>query len=233
MARGPPVAERTATRFGGREVSGAGRPSRGETRGDRTTRGAAVARIGRSHLAGDSGRRWVPSRALHRQCRRVGCVRADRAPGATHCHRYGWRDVMERVFGHDCVYLAARTRAGALDGVLPLVRVKSSGLRSLSSLSMPFLNYGGPVGSDRAVSALVSAAAGRARRETQSRWSSCAIVRRWRQAPGGDWTASTRKITVVLDMPVARRRAGGRTRRSGRRSTASCGARCGGRRKRA
>jgi len=47
------------------------------------------------------------------------------SPGFTHFHSYGWRAVMERVFGHECIYLAAYDDGGALAGVLPLVRVKS------------------------------------------------------------------------------------------------------------
>ncbi len=124
----------------------------------------------------------------------------EHAPAATHCHRYGWRGVMERVFGHECVYLVARTREGALDGVLPLVRVKSPVFGHFL-VSMPFLNYGGPVGSDRAVAALVSAAAGQAQRDRVSLAelrSRVALA----QPPGGDWTVSTRKITVVLPIPA-------------------------------
>jgi serine/alanine adding enzyme len=120
-------------------------------------------------------------------------------PGATHCHRYGWRDVMARVYGHECVYLAARTGAGALDGVLPLVRVKSLVFGHFL-VSMPFLNYGGPVGSDRAIGALVAAAADRARRDGVS------LLELRDRAPWplpaiDGWTASTRKITVVSAFP--------------------------------
>ena len=124
----------------------------------------------------------------------------DRAPAATHCHRYGWRGVMERVFGHECVYLAARTHDGALEGVLPLVRVKSPVFGHFL-VSMPFLNYGGPVGSARAVAALMAAAGDRARRDRVS----LAELRNRAplpQPPGGDWVASTRKITVVLPIPA-------------------------------
>ena len=31
---------------------------------------------------------------------------ARRSPGFTHFHLYGWRAVIERVFGHECIYLA-------------------------------------------------------------------------------------------------------------------------------
>jgi serine/alanine adding enzyme len=123
----------------------------------------------------------------------------DAAPAATQCHRYGWRGVMERVFGHECVYLAARTPAGAIEGVLPLVRVKSP-LFGHFLVSMPFLNYGGPVGEDRAVGALVAAAGDQARRDGVT----LAELRNrgpLPQAPGDGWALSARKITVVLPIP--------------------------------
>jgi FemAB-related protein (PEP-CTERM system-associated) len=81
-------------------------------------------------------------------------VRASR--GWTHCHLYGWRSVIESTFGHECSYLTA-VHDGALAGVLPLVRVRSS-LFGHYLVSMPFLNYGGPLGEDTASAALVDAA---------------------------------------------------------------------------
>ena len=60
---------------------------------------------------------------------------------------------MKGVFGHDCLYLAARDHAGRIEGVLPLVRVKSR-IFGHFLVSMPFLNYGGPVGSPRATALL-------------------------------------------------------------------------------
>src|SRR5205085_12160514 len=77
--------------------------------------------------------------------------------GYTHFHRYGWRRVMQDVYGHDCIYVAARDERGALAGVLPLVRVKSM-LFGHFLVSMPFLNYGGPLGTDEATRALVDEA---------------------------------------------------------------------------
>ena len=69
---------------------------------------------------------------------------------------------MERVFGHECIYLAAWDDASALAGVLPLVRVKSM-LFGHFLVSMPFLNYGGPLGIRDAIVALVAHASALAR----------------------------------------------------------------------
>lgn len=114
--------------------------------------------------------------------------------GFTHYHQYRWRALVERVFGHECVYLAARDADGALCGVLPLVRVRSLVFGHFL-VSMPFVDYGGPIGSDAAVAALTGFAAalateGRARLlEFRSRVELPIAL-----------PASHRKVGVVLDL---------------------------------
>ena len=78
--------------------------------------------------------------------------------GWTHFHLSGWRTVIERVFGHECPYLAARDpESGRLVAVLPLVRVRSI-VFGHYLVSMPFLNYGGPLGAPEGIRALVAEA---------------------------------------------------------------------------
>jgi len=116
-------------------------------------------------------------------------------PGWTHNHLFGWRGIMAEVMGHETIYLAARDAAGVIRGVLPLVRVRSV-VFGHYLVSMPFLNYGGPLGDDDAVRALAEHAAALARDggvkllELRSR----------RELPL-DLPVSHRKITVVLDLP--------------------------------
>lgn len=84
-------------------------------------------------------------------------------PEATLAHRWGWRRVIERVYRHDCPYLAAYGGDGALRGVLPLVVVRGAGFgRHL--VSMPYLNAGGPLGDAGAQRALAEAASALAAR---------------------------------------------------------------------
>src|SRR4051812_10094432 len=83
--------------------------------------------------------------------------------GYTHFHRLRWRNVIERVFGHECISLVARDDEGKLVGILPLVHVRSVVFGNYL-VSMPFVNYGGPVGSEAAVKALVGEAVGVAKR---------------------------------------------------------------------
>jgi len=80
--------------------------------------------------------------------------------GWTHMHLGGWRRVIATVFGHECPYLAA-VSGGELRGVLPLVSIHSR-LFGRFLVSMPFLNYGGPLGEPDAVRALVDEAVARA-----------------------------------------------------------------------
>ena len=84
-------------------------------------------------------------------------------PDATGYHQWGWRTVVERAFGHECIYLTARTPAGEIVGILPLVFINSRIFgRSLTSL--PFLNYAGVLARNETVGrALLSAAADAAR----------------------------------------------------------------------
>lgn len=123
-----------------------------------------------------------------------GFVRS--APGWTHFHLAGWRSVIERVHGHECLYLAARDDAGALTGVLPLVRVKTV-LFGHFIVSMPFLNYGGPLGSESAIAALVARAV-----DLAQRGGAKLLELRSRIPLAVDLPVSHRKITVLLDLPA-------------------------------
>src|ERR1700716_2776763 len=84
--------------------------------------------------------------------------------GYTHFHRFQWRTVIENVFGHECLYLAARDSDGSLSAILPLVRVCSV-VFGRYLVSMPFLNYGGPLGTDDGIQSLVNEAVAMARKE--------------------------------------------------------------------
>lgn len=79
-------------------------------------------------------------------------------PGATGYHAWAWRDVIARAFGHESIYLSARS-GGSIVGVLPLVFINSR-LFGRSLTSLPFLNYGGVVaGTTDIAERLVEAAA--------------------------------------------------------------------------
>ena len=114
--------------------------------------------------------------------------------GGTHFHRFGWLDVIHRVHGHEVLPLAARGDDGRLTGVLPLVRVRSL-LFGHYLVSMPFVNYGGPLGDDASVRAL----ADHATRLADASRAGLLELRSARELPL-DLAVSHRKITVVLDL---------------------------------
>lgn len=115
--------------------------------------------------------------------------------GYTHFHKLGWRTVMERVFGHECVYLTAREPGGKLVGILPLVRVRSV-VFGHYLMSMPFVNSGGPLGTEAGIRALVDEAMALAKRDRVK-----LLEMRSRVPLEIPLTVSHRKITVLLDLP--------------------------------
>lgn len=62
-------------------------------------------------------------------------------PGATFFHRFGWKRVLERAFGHRTHFLLAE-QDGRIQGILPLAEMRSR-LFGHSLVSTPFCVYGG------------------------------------------------------------------------------------------
>ena len=120
---------------------------------------------------------------------------ASRQTGFTHCHLSGWQKVIERVFGHECLQFQERDAAGRLEGILPLVRVESA-LFGNYLVSMPFLNYGGPLGTIDACRSLTSRAVEEARSADTDR-----MEFRSRVIVPIDLPGSHRNITALLDLP--------------------------------
>ncbi len=118
-----------------------------------------------------------------------------RQPGWTHFHLWGWRRVLEDTFGHPGAYLAARPESGEIAGVLPLVWVRSR-LFGRYLVSMPFLNYGGPLGSAEAAPVLCAAAV-----ELGEAGGPGLVELRCRRALAVELPVSTRKVTVLLELP--------------------------------
>lgn len=74
-----------------------------------------------------------------------------RHPAATQYHRYEWLAIIERSFQHRIYPLAAR-EAGGIRGVFPLVHMRSR-LFGNMAVSVPFVNYGGPLADQEEVRA--------------------------------------------------------------------------------
>jgi serine/alanine adding enzyme len=65
-------------------------------------------------------------------------------PDSTHCHLIGWKEVIEKTYGHSAYYLLA-AQNGKVEGILPLFHMKSL-LFGNRLVSLPFMNYGGILG---------------------------------------------------------------------------------------
>jgi serine/alanine adding enzyme len=115
--------------------------------------------------------------------------------GFTHFHLHGWKSVIGKSFGHECLYLVSRSGSGSINGVLPLVRVKSA-LFGHYLVSLPFLNYGGPLGTEAAIQALSDEAVAR----SEASGVKLLELRSRVPLPIG-LPVSHRKITVLLDLP--------------------------------
>jgi FemAB-related protein (PEP-CTERM system-associated) len=115
--------------------------------------------------------------------------------GWTHFHLFGWKTVIERVFRHECIYLVARdSSTGQIVGVLPAARVRSVVFGHFM-VSMPFLNYGGPLGTDDGIRALTAESVGIAKRTGVG-----LLELRSRVELPIDLPVSHRKLTVVRDL---------------------------------
>jgi serine/alanine adding enzyme len=115
--------------------------------------------------------------------------------GWTHFHLYDWKRVIEAVFGHECIYLVKRDATNALIGILPLVRVKSRVFGHFL-VSMPFVNYGGPLGTPDAMKDLAGHAT-----EIAANSGAGLMELRSRAELAIPLDVSHRKVTLLLDLP--------------------------------
>lgn len=82
----------------------------------------------------------------------------DATPGGSTFHRYEMREAYRDEYGHETPYLAAY-RNGRIEGVLPLVRVRSLFFGHYL-VSLPYVSYPGPLGTPEAQRALSDGAIG-------------------------------------------------------------------------
>lgn len=116
------------------------------------------------------------------------------AEGSTFCHLSAWREVLADVMGQEPRYLCVRDESGGLNGVLPLVELRSR-LFGTRLVSMPLLNYGGPLGGAQARDLLLA----HVRREAELRGARVEV--RTRQTGSGALPVAARKVTVLLPLP--------------------------------
>ena len=120
-----------------------------------------------------------------------------RAEGGSFCHLAGWRDILSDVLGTECLYRVATDPHGEWQGILPLARVKSR-IFGHYLVSLPFLNYGGPLGSPAARRQLAQEAVAESRRSRVD-----LLELRTRDAGDLGLPVASRKITVLLELPCS------------------------------
>lgn len=122
----------------------------------------------------------------------------DAAPGATFCHRAAWAPLLAEILEAEPLYRVARGPDGEWKAILPLFRVRSL-LFGHYLVSVPFLSYGGALGSEEARRLLVQDAA----REARQSGADLLEVRSREplEPPPLPLEANPRKVTVLLDLP--------------------------------
>ncbi|MFO0754206.1 MAG: FemAB family XrtA/PEP-CTERM system-associated protein [Thermodesulfovibrionales bacterium] len=118
------------------------------------------------------------------------------ASGASNYHRLGWRNVIQKGFGHPSYYLYAEDREGRIHGVLPLVHLKSVFFGSFL-VSLPFFTYGGIHARDEQTRGLLLDEAIRIARKVHAEH----IELRHVCALDARIPAKTSKVSMVLDLP--------------------------------
>lgn len=116
-------------------------------------------------------------------------------PTGSNYHRYGWRDVIERSFKHQCFYLAARNNAADITGVLPLVFMQSR-LFGRFLVSLPFFNYGGLLCDQRKTGDALLAEAANLQKELDSEYVELRHSKQW----PGNMPTKQKKVGMILDL---------------------------------
>lgn len=63
-------------------------------------------------------------------------------------HQIGWKEVIEKSFGHKAFYLISEDGSGGIEGILPLAQLKSR-LFGNFLVSLPYFNYAGACASNQ------------------------------------------------------------------------------------
>ena len=118
-------------------------------------------------------------------------------PDGTYCHLSGWSTVFAEAFGHPTLFLWAASDTG-MAAVLPVVRMPTlSGGTVL--VSVPYVNYGGPIGAPEACGDLVDEVI-RLARGSSARW--LELRNRNALADDGPLAPAREKVTVLMDLPT-------------------------------
>lgn len=112
-------------------------------------------------------------------------------------HLAEWRHIIKQQFGHDNYYLyATKKNSDAIEGVLPLVHLKSR-LFGNFMVSMPYFNYGGVLADNEAIEEKLLE---RAKDIGQSK-NVAHLEFRELKPRGEEWPCRDEKVVMLLDLP--------------------------------
>lgn len=116
-------------------------------------------------------------------------------PAASNYHRYGWRDVIEKSFKHQCFYLAAKDSTGSFIGILPLAFMQSR-LFGRFLISLPFFNYGGLICNRQEIGDALLMEAAKLRTELGAEYVELRHTVQW----SGDMPTKQQKVGMILEL---------------------------------
>lgn len=116
---------------------------------------------------------------------------------ASNYHQLGWKDIIEKSFGHSTYYLLAEDDRNDVKGILPLVQIKSA-LFGNFIVSLPYFNYGGVCADDDGIGGkLLSEAVCIAEKNGAEH-----LELRHTRNISNDLSVKTVKVSMLLSLPV-------------------------------
>jgi serine/alanine adding enzyme len=111
-------------------------------------------------------------------------------------HLSGWKDVIEKSFGHRTLYLLSEDSSHRINGILPLVQLRSL-LFGNYMVSLPYFNYGGVCADNEEIrDRLLAEAIGQMQLHKARH-----IELRHAFALNGRWREKTSKVAMKLALP--------------------------------
>ena len=111
-------------------------------------------------------------------------------------HLSKWQKLIQQQFGHNSFYHYSVNDENEVNGILPVVQLKSM-LFGNYMVSVPYFNYGGAISDEPDISNDLMKAAGK----IASRNSSSHVEFRDTQKYEGDWGLREDKVVMLLDLP--------------------------------
>lgn len=116
-------------------------------------------------------------------------------PRASLYHSYRWREVITRSFAHQSFYYIATDATGHVQGILPIIRLRSR-LFGDFGVSMPFFNYGGALSHSVDITTALLAYAVQEAKQCGLKHLEIRSTQ-----PVADWPARTDKVSMILRLP--------------------------------